>query len=131
LVAQYENFFIALKERAGASFSDQAAAVGRSVEKDFQILRVVLEQREGVLQSEIQELNVPKTDTDLLELAEEKQRKMRTLLQQLQQLAIQGSLSEDTECYQELLTELNEAKQKLKDTSDKYQMKFEVVWFPW
>ena len=50
---------------------------------------------------------------------------MRYSLQQLQQLAVQGSLSEDNKCYQQLLTELSEAKQKLKDTSDKFQIKFE------
>lgn len=118
LVAQYENFLIALKERT-ASFSSLTANVGCSVEKDFEILHAALEQRKGLLLSEMQGVNMPKADINLLEL-EEKQRKMRTLLQQLQQLAIQGSLSEDTECYRELLKELSEAKQKLKDTSDKY-----------
>ena len=118
LVAQYENFLIALKERA-ASFSSLTATVGCNVEKDFEILHAALEQRKGLLLSEMQGVSMPKADINLLEL-EEKQRKMRTLLQQLQQLAIQGSLSEDTECYRELLKELSEAKQKLKDTSDKY-----------
>jgi len=119
LVAQYEHFFVTLKERA-ALFSSQAAAVGRSVEKDFEILRVTLEQRKNALLAEIQEeINTPK-DRDMLELSD-RQRKMHTLLQQLQQ----GSLSEDSRCYHRLLAELNLAKQKLKETSDKYQLKFE------
>ena len=50
---------------------------------------------------------------------------MHSLLQQLQQLAVQGLLTEDNKCYQQLLNELSEAKQKLKETSDKFQIKFE------
>ena len=124
LVAQYEHFFVTLKERA-ALFSGQAATVGRNVEKDFETLRVALEQRKNVLLAEIQEeINVPK-DTDMLEL-NNRQSKMHTLLQQLKE----GSQSEDSQCYLELLAELNLAKKKLKETSDKYQLKFESSLVP-
>lgn len=123
LVAQYEHFFFTLKERA-AAFSSQLATVSRSVEKDFETLHVALEQRKNVLLAEIQEeMSAPK-DSDLSELSD-RQDKMRSLLQQLQQLTVQGLLSEDAQCYRELLTEVNQAKQKLKETSDKYQLKFE------
>jgi len=123
LVAQYEHFLVTLKERA-ALFSGQAATVGRRVEKDFEILQVALEQRKNVLLAKIQkEIDVPR-DMDMLELTD-RQSKMHSLLQQLQKLAIQGSLSADSQCYRELLAELNVAKQKLKETSEKYQLKFE------
>jgi len=122
-ITEYEQFFDALKEKA-ASFSGQAEMVICSVEKDFETLHAALDQRKNVLLTKIkEELSTPKT-TDVVELSD-RLRKMRALLRQLEQLAIQGSLSEDMQCYRDLIVELNQAKQKLKETSNKYQLKFE------
>jgi len=123
LVSQYEHFFAALKHRA-ASFSGNATAVSRSIEADFETLHVMLEQRKNILLAKVQDEVAASRENDILEL-EATQRNIRYSLQQLQRLAVQGSLSEDNKCYQQLLTELSEAKQKLKDTSDKFQIKFE------
>jgi len=128
LVSQYEHFFAALKERA-ASFSGNATSVSHSIEADFETLHVMLEQRKNILLAELQNEVAATRENDIFEL-EATQRNMRYSLQQLQQLAVQGSLSEDNKCYQQLLTELNEVKQKLKDTSDKFQIKFEGCFRP-
>ena len=123
LISQYDHFLTAVKERA-ASFSANAASVNHSIEADFEALHVMLEQRKKVLLAQVQEEMTASRENDILEL-EAKQRKMHSSLQQLQQLVVQGLLSEDNECYQQLLAELTEAKQKLKETSDKFQIKFE------
>ena len=123
LVSQYDHFFAAVKERA-TSFTGNATSVNRSIEADFEAVRVMLEQRKNVLLSEVRnEVNASR-ESNIFEL-EAKQRNMHSLLQQLQQLAVQGLLTEDNKCYQQLLNELSEAKQKLKETSDKFQIKFE------
>ena len=120
LISQYDHFLTAVKERA-ASFSANAASVNRCIEADFQALHVMLEQRRKVLLAQVQEEMTASRDSDIHEL-EARQRNMHSSLQQLEQLAM---LSEDNKCYQQLLNELTEAKQKLKETSDKFQMKFE------
>lgn len=124
LISQYDHFLAAVKERA-ASFSSNAASLNHSIEADFEALHVMLEQRKNVLLAQVQEEMTASRENDILEL-EAKQRKMHSSLQQLRQLAVsQGLLSADNECYQHLLAELTEAKQKLKETSDKFQIKFE------
>lgn len=123
LVSQYDHFFAAVKERA-ASFSGYATSVNRSIEADFEALRVMLEHRKNVLLAEVREEMTASRENDILEL-EAKQRNMHSSLQQLQQLGVRGLLSEDNKCYQQLLNELSEAKQKLKETSEKFQIKFE------
>ena len=124
LISQYDHFLAAVKERA-ASFLGNAAGVNRSIEADFEALHVMLEQRKKVLLAQVQEEMTASRENDIIEL-EAKQRKMHSSLKQLQQLAVsQGLLSEDNECYQHLLAELTEAKQKLKETSDMFQIKFE------
>lgn len=123
LVSQYDHFFATVKERA-ASYYGNAASVSRSIEADFEALRIMLEQRRNALLAEVQEEITASRGSDIFEL-EAKQRNMHSSLQQLQQLAAQGLLAEDNRCYQQLLNELSEAKQKLKETSDKFQIKFE------
>lgn len=123
LIYQYDHFFAAVQERA-ASFSRSTASVEQSIEEDFEALHVMLEQRKNVLLAEVQEELNASRENDMFEL-EAKQRNMHSSLQQLQQLAVQGLLSEDNECYQKLLNELSEAKLKLKETSDQFQIKFE------
>ena len=128
LVAQYDRFVATVKERA-ASFSGNATGVNHSIEADFEALHVMLEQRKNVLLAEVQEEMVSSRENDIIEL-ETKQRNIHSSLQQLRQLAIQKSLSDDNKCYQQLLAELTEAKQKLKETSDKFQIKFEAFLKP-
>ena len=123
LVSQYDHFFATVKERA-ASFYSNAASVSRLIEADFEALRIMLEQRRNALLAKVQGEITASRGSDIFEL-EVKQRNMHSSLQQLQQLAVEGLLSEDNRCYQQLLSELSEAKQKLKETSDKLQIKFE------
>lgn len=123
LVSQYEHFFSAVKERA-ASFSGNASSVKRSIKADFEALYVMLEHRKDALLAVVQDKMTTSRENDIFEL-EARQRHIRSTLQQLQQLAVQGLLTEDDKHYQQLLTELNGAKQKLKETSDKFQIKFE------
>lgn len=123
LVSQYDHFFAAVKERA-TSFTGNATSVNRSIEADFETLRVMLEQRKNVLLSEVREEVNTSRENDIFEL-EAKQRDMHLSLQRLQQLAVHSLLTEDNKYYQQLLNELSEAKQKLKETSDKFQIKFE------
>lgn len=125
LVSQYDHFFAAVKERA-ASFSGNAASVNYSIEADFEALHVMLEQRKNVLLAKVQEEVAATRECDTLLELEAKQRNLHYSLQQLQQLTVQGLLSEDNNCYQRLLTELSEAKQNLKETSDKFQIKYEA-----
>ena len=123
LVSQYDHFFAAVKERA-TSFTVNAASVNRSIETDFEALRVMLERRKNLLRSEVREEINASRENDIFEL-EVKQRNMHSSLQQLQKLAVQGTLSEDNKYYQQLLSDLSEAKHKLKETSDKFQIKYE------
>ena len=121
LVVQCEEFFDLLKEKS-TSFSEQAVTVSQSVEKEFESLICALEDKKNALLAKITEINSHR-DQDMSELSD-RQRKIQTLLQQSQQLGIQGELPEDSHYYRELLTELEQAKQKLQETTDKYQMKF-------
>ena len=123
LVAQYDHFVATVKERA-ASFSGNAAGVNYSIEAEFEALHAMLEQRKNDLLAEVQEEMISSRENDIIEL-ETQQRIIHSSLQQLRQLAIQKSLSDDNKCYQQLLAELTEAKKKLKETSDKFQIKFE------
>ena len=124
LVSQYDHFFAAVNGRA-TSFTSNVASVTRSIEADFEALRVMLERRKNMLLREVQEeINASRENNDIMEL-KMKQRNMHWSLQQLQKLAVQGSLTEDNKCYQQLLSELSEAKHKLKETSDKFQIKYE------
>ena len=112
LVVQCKEFFDSLKEKS-ASFSELAVMVRQSVEKEFKSLICALEDRKNVLLAKITEISCHR-DQDLSEL----RHKLQTLLQQSQQLP------EDSHYCQELLTELEHAKKKLKETTDKHQMKF-------